>query len=210
MIKPRSEAKPVASPPQNKNCPRCNGILLPCMYTPVADKYRKSFRYYTFCFTSDVDHVSFLTYSWLQPDDQGHMAFHINYCEACDIAYDDNLVEKVLVPLVDDDRDETISVDRIHGIGEHVNLPKPGLDNRMYPFKVVDESIDRDIRKQQIADISPGKKEMKMIITQEIMSIKLNNLEFTPEDIGNELRKRRLADLETGYIKKVLVKQHFL
>jgi hypothetical protein len=51
---------------------------------------------------------------------------------------------------------------------------------------------------------------MGEIIARAIMSIKLNNLDFTPEDIGNELRKRRLVDLKTNYIKKVLVKQHFL
>ncbi len=48
------------------------------------------------------------------------------------------------------------------------------------------------------------------IITREIMSIKLNNLDFKPEDIGNELRERRLADLNPKYIKKILVKNHFL
>ncbi len=48
------------------------------------------------------------------------------------------------------------------------------------------------------------------IITREIMSIKLNNLDFKPEDIGNELKERRLADLNPKYIKKVLVKNHFL
>ncbi len=180
------------------------------MYAPVAEKYRKSFRDYTYCFTSDVDHVSFLTYSWLQPDEQGHMAFHINYCEACDIAYDDNLIEKVIVPLVDADRDEIVSVDRVHGIGEHVVLPKLAVDNRLNPLKVVDESIARAIKKQQNADISPGKKEMGEIIAREIMSIKLNNLDFTPEDIGNELRKRQLADVKASYIKKVLVKRHLL
>ncbi|NMC05170.1 MAG: hypothetical protein GYA24_08165 [Candidatus Lokiarchaeota archaeon] len=48
------------------------------------------------------------------------------------------------------------------------------------------------------------------IITREIMSIKLNNLDFKPEDIGNELKERRLADLNPKYIRKVLVKNHFL
>ncbi|MBN2151215.1 MAG: hypothetical protein JW839_07220 [Candidatus Lokiarchaeota archaeon] len=48
------------------------------------------------------------------------------------------------------------------------------------------------------------------IITREIMSIKLNNLDFKPEDIGNELKERHLADLNPKYIKKVLVKNHFL
>ncbi len=48
------------------------------------------------------------------------------------------------------------------------------------------------------------------IITREIMSIKLNNLDYKPEDIGNELRERHLADLKSSYIKKILVKNHFL
>jgi hypothetical protein len=48
------------------------------------------------------------------------------------------------------------------------------------------------------------------IITREIMSIKLNNLDFKPEDIGNELKERRLADLNPNYIKRILVKNHFL
>jgi hypothetical protein len=48
------------------------------------------------------------------------------------------------------------------------------------------------------------------IITREIMSIKLNNLDFKPVDIGNELKERRLADLNPKYIRKVLVKNHFL
>jgi hypothetical protein len=200
----------VAASNRNKNCPRCNDSLLPCMYTPVAAKHLELFRYYTYCFTSDVDHVSYLTYSWLQFDEQGHMAFHIYYCESCDIAYDDNLIEKVVDPFVDSGREEIVSVDRVHGIGEHVNLPRLASDNRLFPLKVVDKSIDRAIRKQQIADISPGKKEMKAIITREILSIKLNHLNFTPEDIGNELRERRFADLKTNQIKKILAKHHFL
>jgi hypothetical protein len=209
MIKLRSEAKPVAAPAQNRNCPRCNGNLLPCTYTPVVEKYRKSFKYYIFCFTSDVSHVSYLTDSWLQSDEQEQMAFQIFYCESCDIAYDNNLIEKVVATLVDNDRDEIVSVDRVQGLGEQVNLPRPA-NTRLFPLKVVDESIDRAIRKQQNANISPGKKEMGEIITQAIMSIKLNNIDFTPEEIGNELRKRQLADLKTNYIKKILVKQHFL
>jgi hypothetical protein len=75
---------------------------------------------------------------------------------------------------------------------------------------VVDESIYGAIKKQQIAEISPGKKELKTIITREILSTKLNNLDFTPEDIGNELRERRFADLKTNQIKKILAKHHFL
>jgi hypothetical protein len=48
------------------------------------------------------------------------------------------------------------------------------------------------------------------IITREVMSIKLNNLDFKPEDIANELKERRLADMNPKYVKKILVKNHFL
>ncbi|MEX2680034.1 MAG: hypothetical protein Q6373_000410 [Candidatus Sigynarchaeota archaeon] len=48
------------------------------------------------------------------------------------------------------------------------------------------------------------------IITREIMSIKLNNLDFKPEDICADLKERHLADLSPKYVKKILVKNHFL
>nr|MDO8084390.1 hypothetical protein [Candidatus Sigynarchaeum springense] len=48
------------------------------------------------------------------------------------------------------------------------------------------------------------------IITREIMSIKLNNLDFKPDDICADLKERHLADLKPGYVKKILVKNHFL
>nr|MDO8112129.1 hypothetical protein [Candidatus Sigynarchaeota archaeon] len=48
------------------------------------------------------------------------------------------------------------------------------------------------------------------IIDREILSIKLNNLDFEPKNVGDELRERRLADLTPKYIKHILAKNHFL
>jgi len=47
------------------------------------------------------------------------------------------------------------------------------------------------------------------IIDHEILSIKLNNLDYKPEQIGADLKERHLADLKPGHIKRVLVKNHF-
>ena len=47
------------------------------------------------------------------------------------------------------------------------------------------------------------------IIDHEILSIKLNNLDFKPEQIGADLKERHLADLKPNHIKRVLVKNHF-
>lgn len=47
------------------------------------------------------------------------------------------------------------------------------------------------------------------IIDREILSIKLNNLDFKPYQIGEDLKERHLADLSPKHIKRVLVKNHF-
>ena len=47
------------------------------------------------------------------------------------------------------------------------------------------------------------------IIDHEILSIKLNNLDFKPEQIGADLKERHLADLSPKHIKHVLIKNHF-
>jgi hypothetical protein len=47
------------------------------------------------------------------------------------------------------------------------------------------------------------------IIDHEILSVKLNNLDYKPEQIGAELKERHLADLSPKHIKHVLVKNHF-
>ncbi|MHA1792578.1 MAG: hypothetical protein ACTSVI_08025 [Promethearchaeota archaeon] len=48
------------------------------------------------------------------------------------------------------------------------------------------------------------------IIRREILSVKLNNLDFTPEQVRQNFLDRKLADLDASYIKKVLEKNHFL
>lgn len=48
------------------------------------------------------------------------------------------------------------------------------------------------------------------IINKEILSVKLNNLDYSPEQVREEFLDRRLADLNPSYIKSVLVKNHFL
>lgn len=48
------------------------------------------------------------------------------------------------------------------------------------------------------------------IINREIISIKLNNLDYSPAQVRQEFLERRLADLEPGHIRKVLAKNHFL
>jgi hypothetical protein len=48
------------------------------------------------------------------------------------------------------------------------------------------------------------------IIDHEILSIKLKNPDFQPEQIAAELKDRHIADLKPVYIKRVLVKNHFL
>lgn len=48
------------------------------------------------------------------------------------------------------------------------------------------------------------------IINREILSVKLNNLDYEPKDIREELLERRLADLKAEFIKSVLEKNHFL
>ncbi|MHA1683474.1 MAG: hypothetical protein ACTSUE_21220 [Promethearchaeota archaeon] len=48
------------------------------------------------------------------------------------------------------------------------------------------------------------------IINREILSVKLNNLDYNPEQVRQEFLDRRLADLDAAYIKKILEKNHFL
>jgi len=48
------------------------------------------------------------------------------------------------------------------------------------------------------------------MMDREILSVKLNNLDYTPEDVHKEFLERRLCDLTPKYIKHVLIKEHFL
>ena len=48
------------------------------------------------------------------------------------------------------------------------------------------------------------------MMDREILSVKLNNLDYTPADVRKEFLERRLCDLTPKYIKRVLVKAHFL
>ncbi len=48
------------------------------------------------------------------------------------------------------------------------------------------------------------------IINREILSVKLNNLEFSPAEVRQEFIERRLADLDPKYIRSILAKNHFL
>ncbi|MFX0100878.1 MAG: hypothetical protein ACFFCS_14985 [Candidatus Hodarchaeota archaeon] len=48
------------------------------------------------------------------------------------------------------------------------------------------------------------------IINREIISVRFNNLDYTPEQIRGEFLERKLADLTADYIKAILIKNHFL
>lgn len=48
------------------------------------------------------------------------------------------------------------------------------------------------------------------IINKEIISVRFNNLDYTPDQIREEFLERKLADLDASYIKAILIKNHFL
>jgi hypothetical protein len=48
------------------------------------------------------------------------------------------------------------------------------------------------------------------MIDREVLTIKLNNIDYTPDQVRHEFLERKLADMNPKHIKKVLVKNHFL